>query len=65
MNKTDIEYLDYTWNPLAMRCPRTESPGCLNCWYHTMAARARSAARGSNVGAGLEQGLDITGLVRL
>lgn len=39
MNKTDIEYLDYTWNPLAMLCTRTESPGCLNCWHQNFAKR--------------------------
>jgi protein gp37 len=31
MQKTDIEYLDYTWNPIAMRCERI-STGCNNCW---------------------------------
>ncbi len=39
MNKTDIEYLDYTWNPLAMLCTPTESPGCLNCWHRKFAKR--------------------------
>ncbi len=39
MNKTDIEYLDKTWNPWAMRCTRTESPGCVNCWHQTFAKR--------------------------
>ena len=31
MNKTDIEYLDYTWNPFAMRCTPI-SEGCAHCW---------------------------------
>ncbi|MEE9356542.1 MAG: DUF5131 family protein [Methylococcaceae bacterium] len=38
MNKTDIEYLDYTWNPLAMRCTPV-SEGCANCWHLKFANR--------------------------
>lgn len=38
MNKTDIDYLDLTWNPLAMRCTRV-SPACDNCWHLRMAVR--------------------------
>ena len=38
MNKTNIEYLDYTWNPIAMRCTPV-SDGCRNCWHLTMAKR--------------------------
>lgn len=38
MNKTGIEYLDYTWNPLAMRCTRV-SPGCRECWHLRFANR--------------------------
>lgn len=38
MNKTKIEYLDYTWNPLAMRCSPV-SGGCKNCWHIAMAKR--------------------------
>lgn len=38
MNKTGIQYLDYTWNPIAMRCTRC-SPGCDNCWSLPMAHR--------------------------
>ncbi len=30
VNKTDIEYLDYTWNPITGCSPC--SPGCKNCW---------------------------------
>lgn len=41
MNKTGIEYLDYTWNPIAMRCDRV-SPGCDNCWHLRMANRMKS-----------------------
>lgn len=38
MQKTKIEYLDYTWNPLAMRCTPI-SDGCRNCWHLAMAKR--------------------------
>ena len=38
MNKTAISYLDYTWNPLAMRCTPV-SPACTNCWHLRMANR--------------------------
>lgn len=32
MNKTSIEYLDYTLNPIAMRCTPV-SEGCAHCWH--------------------------------
>ncbi len=38
MNRTKIEYLDWTWNPLAMRCTPV-SEGCRNCWHLAMAKR--------------------------
>ncbi|OEU68470.1 MAG: hypothetical protein BBJ57_07270 [Desulfobacterales bacterium PC51MH44] len=38
MNKTDIEYLDYTWSPIAMRCT-PKSTGCLNCWHLKVVGR--------------------------
>jgi len=38
MNKTKIEYLTHTWNPLAMRCTPV-SEGCKNCWHLAMAKR--------------------------
>ena len=38
MNKTAIEYLDFTWNPLAMRCTPV-SQACTNCWHLAMADR--------------------------
>jgi protein gp37 len=38
MNKTGIEYLTHTWNPVAMRCTKV-SAGCLNCWHLRMANR--------------------------
>jgi protein gp37 len=37
MNKTDIEYLTHTWNPIAMRCTRV-SAGCKECWHLSRAA---------------------------
>ncbi|MFA6292555.1 MAG: DUF5131 family protein [Victivallales bacterium] len=41
MNKTNIQYLDYTWNPIAMRCDRV-SAGCDNCWHLRMAHRMKA-----------------------
>lgn len=38
MNRTSIDYLTHSWNPIAMRCTR-ESPGCANCWHLAMAKR--------------------------
>lgn len=38
MQRTNIEYLDYTWNPIAMRCSPVSS-GCDHCWHLRMAAR--------------------------
>ena len=38
MNKTKINYLTHTWNPLAMRCTRVDA-GCANCWHIAMAKR--------------------------
>ncbi len=38
MQKTGIEYLTHTWNPLAMRCTRV-SAGCQECWHLRMADR--------------------------
>lgn len=38
MNRTKIEYLDYTWNPIAMRCCEV-SDGCKNCWHLRMCRR--------------------------
>ena len=32
MNKTGIEYLTHSWNPLAMRCTPI-SEGCSHCWH--------------------------------
>ena len=37
MNKTGIEYLDYTWNP-THGCSRI-SVGCVNCWAEEMSKR--------------------------
>jgi len=45
MNRTGIEYLDYTWNPTHGCSP--VSAGCENCWACTMATRlAGCGARG-------------------
>lgn len=38
MQKTNIEYLTHTWNPIAMRCAPC-SPGCENCWHLRTANR--------------------------
>ncbi len=38
MGNTKIEYLDKSWNPLAMRCTPC-SPGCEHCWHLRMADR--------------------------
>lgn len=38
MQRTNIDYLTHTWNPLAMRCTRM-SNGCDNCWHLSMANR--------------------------
>ena len=38
MNKTSIEYLDFSWNPLAMRCSPI-SDGCKHCWHLRAADR--------------------------
>ena len=38
MNRTGIEYLDFSWNPIAMRCTPV-SEGCANCWHQRMADR--------------------------
>ena len=41
MNKTGIEYLDFTWNPIAMRCTPV-SEGCTHCWHLAMCNRMKS-----------------------
>ena len=38
MQRTSIEYLTHTWNPVAMRCTPV-SEGCTNCWHLAMAKR--------------------------
>ncbi len=38
MNRTKIPYLQFSWNPLAMRCTPC-SPGCANCWHLAMENR--------------------------
>ena len=38
MNKTNIEYLTHTWNPIVMRCNKV-SPACDNCWHLAMCER--------------------------
>lgn len=38
MNKTRIDYLTHTYNPIAMRCTPV-SEGCRNCWHLRMANR--------------------------
>ena len=41
MNKTNIEYLDFTSNPLAMRCTPVSS-GCANCWHLRVVDRLKN-----------------------
>lgn len=41
MHKTNIEYIDYSWNPIAMRCTSV-SEGCTNCWHIKMADRMKN-----------------------
>ena len=38
MQKTKIQYLTHTWNPIAMRCTPV-SEGCRNCWHIPMTRR--------------------------
>lgn len=38
VNKTKIDYLEYSWSPIAMRCTPV-SEGCANCWHRRMADR--------------------------
>jgi len=38
MQRTDIDYLTHTWNPIVMRCSRI-SLGCASCWHLRMADR--------------------------
>ncbi len=38
MNKTGIEYLTHTWNPIAMRCTKI-SEACEHCWHIQMCDR--------------------------
>lgn len=41
MNKTSIEYLTHTWNPIAMRCTPV-SEACDNCWHLRTADRMKN-----------------------
>ncbi len=38
MQRTKIQYLTHTWNPIKMRCTPVSS-GCANCWHLAMAKR--------------------------
>lgn len=40
MQRTKIEYLTHTWNPIAMRCTPV-GPGCEHCWHLRMADRLK------------------------
>ncbi len=44
MQRTGIEYLTHTWNPIAMRCTEISS-GCDHCWHHRMANRLAGVGR--------------------
>ena len=41
MQKTNIQYLDYSWSPIAMRCTPIAA-GCKNCWHLRMADRLKN-----------------------
>lgn len=62
MQKTAIDYLDYTWNPLAMRCTPV-SEGCEHCWHLRMADRLGANPKIGNAEAESYAGHD-TPLVR-
>ena len=38
MQRTKIQYLTHTWNPISMKCTPV-SDGCKNCWHLRMAKR--------------------------
>lgn len=38
LNKTSIEYMTHSWNPISMLCTPL-SEGCAHCWHRAMAAR--------------------------
>jgi len=38
MQRTEIQYLSHTWNPVAMRC-KPISAGCARCWHLPFARR--------------------------
>ena len=70
MNKTNIEYLSHSWNPLAMKCTPI-SEGCKNCWHLALANRLAKnpmiPENRQNAYAGeepvlIEKGLHILGL---
>ena len=52
MNKTGIEYLDYTWNPIAMRCTPI-SEGCQKCWH---IIRAKMLAKNPTISGFAQKG---------
>jgi len=55
MQKTGIQYLTHTWNPIAMRCTPV-SAGCDNCWHLRMANQMKA-----NLILGLEKRASYTG----
>lgn len=44
MNKTGIEYLDFSWSPIAMRCTPIAA-GCSHCWHLVMCDRLKENHR--------------------
>lgn len=44
MQKTNIEFLDMTWNPIVMRCTPV-SAGCDNCWHLPFTRRHSANSR--------------------
>jgi protein gp37 len=62
MQKTSIDYLTHTWNPLSMRCTPV-SEGCEHCWHLRMADRLAANPNIGNAEAESYAGHD-TPLVR-
>ena len=60
-DRTKVNYLDATYNPLAMRCTR-KSKGCDRCWHLPMARSLVEQCKAAGVACYVKQ-LDIGGKV--